>query len=165
MSFLSRKANLEGNIIPKFMEDMPQFKRNLEVIAKCNFIDWVRGTWSNPCEACRPEPTYYNRDINCYLLYTLTNYLQLDHLEVRRLLQVDHGFRQESLDQLVGVVLRLRESVHRVYTSLIHFFLPIQSKTTSPVLWCLSSSLAVPWSLSDLVMRLNIKRVFLDFLR
>jgi|LauGreDrversion4_2_1035121.scaffolds.fasta_scaffold87938_3 hypothetical protein len=39
MSIFSRKANLDGNIIPKFMEDMPQFKRNLDVIAKCNFID------------------------------------------------------------------------------------------------------------------------------
>ena len=57
MSIFSRKANLDGNIIPKFMEDMPQFKRNLDVIAKSNFIDWDRETWSSPCEACHLEPT------------------------------------------------------------------------------------------------------------
>jgi hypothetical protein len=45
-------------------------------------------------------------------------YLQLDHLEVRRLLEVDHGLGQESLDQLVGVVLWLREGVYRVYALL-----------------------------------------------
>lgn len=30
---------MDGIIIPKFMEDMQQFKRNLDVIAKVNFID------------------------------------------------------------------------------------------------------------------------------
>jgi len=145
------------------MEDMPQFKRNLEVIAKCNFIDWVRGTLSILCEAYHLEPIYfYDININCYL-----SNLQLYHLKMRWLLQVNHRFRKESLNQLVSVVLRLWESVHRIcnYMLLENKWLPIQSKTTSPVLWCLSSSLAVAWSPSDLLMRLNISRVFLDFFR
>ena len=40
------------------MEDMKEYKRILDVIAKANFIDLDRWTWSSPCAACRPEPTY-----------------------------------------------------------------------------------------------------------
>lgn len=34
-----RKAQLETIITPKFMEDLREYRRNLDVIAKLNFID------------------------------------------------------------------------------------------------------------------------------
>ena len=50
--------------------------------------------------------------INSY--HYVKNYLQLDHLQMGRLLQIDHGLRKEGLYQLVGVVLRLGKTVDRV---------------------------------------------------
>lgn len=39
LQFLNRKAQMESIIIPKFMEDMREYRKNLDVIAKLNFID------------------------------------------------------------------------------------------------------------------------------
>lgn len=39
LTTLCRKAQLDSIIIPKFMEDMREYKRILDVIAKVNFID------------------------------------------------------------------------------------------------------------------------------
>jgi len=45
-------------VLPKFMEDMKEYRKSLEIIAKRNFIDWVQWTWSSLSSACHPEPIY-----------------------------------------------------------------------------------------------------------
>lgn len=69
------------------------------------------------------------------ILRLLSLNLQLYHLEVRGLLEVDHRFRKEGLDQLVRIVLRLSKGVHRIYimdqyTDIFLLTIPVEDDVT-----------------------------------
>lgn len=55
-------------VLPKFMEDIKEYRKCLDIIAKKNFIDWEPQTWASLSWACHPEPTYISQCLEKWML-------------------------------------------------------------------------------------------------